>query len=206
MITGAEQTPQSAVWHRHRQQGPRKPQVSSFMPSSWPCSMEEHDRGAPDASMHTTVATACPGRGWIWLWLLKMSQPESGGLTAAHGVQLAKSMPQHKDVCSATATGTRWGWRQEQGEGFRSHHRLHILPLSTDPRGLSAALTVFEGQELKDAVHDGDDDGQRQQVGIRLQESNLEQASKTSLRLLLPNAPGIGRIQEDPAGHGHRGG
>lgn len=121
---------------------------------------------------------------------------------AARGIQPAENVPQHEDVCSATTAGTRKGWRQERGEGFRSHHSLCILPLYADPQGLSAALTVFEGQELKDAVHYGDDDGQRQQVGIRLQESNLEQASKTSLRFLLPNAPGIGRIQEDPASHG----
>lgn len=36
------------------------------------------------------------------------------------------------------------------------------------------ALTVFESQELKNAVDDGDDDGQRQQVGVGLQQGDLE--------------------------------
>lgn len=40
------------------------------------------------------------------------------------------------------------------------------LPQGPDP-------TVLEGQELKDTVDNGHDDGERQQVGVGLQEGNL---------------------------------
>lgn len=41
-------------------------------------------------------------------------------------------------------------------------------------QAVGAGLTVLEGQELKDAVHDGHHDGERQQVGVGLQEGHLE--------------------------------
>lgn len=34
-------------------------------------------------------------------------------------------------------------------------------------------LTVLEGEEFEDAVHDGDDDGETQQVGVGLQQGHL---------------------------------
>jgi len=60
----------------------------------------------------------------------------------------------------------------------------------------TVALTVLESQELEDAVHDGDNDGQRQQVGVRLQESDLQRAPKP-LSQAPPHPPGT---PEDPGG------
>lgn len=40
-------------------------------------------------------------------------------------------------------------------------------------RALGPTPTILEGQELKDTVDDGHDDGERQQVGVGLQEGNL---------------------------------
>lgn len=60
------------------------------------------------------------------------------------------------------------------------------------PRG---RLTVLESEEFKDAVHNGDDDGQRQEVRIGFQQSNLGGGRKErerSLRRLV----GHGEVQE----------
>ena len=40
-------------------------------------------------------------------------------------------------------------------------------------RARGPTLTVLEGQELKDTVDNGHNDGERQQVGVGLQEGNL---------------------------------
>ena len=42
----------------------------------------------------------------------------------------------------------------------------------------SPTLTILEGQELKDAVQDGHNDGHRQQVGTGLQEGHLSAWNK----------------------------
>lgn len=57
-------------------------------------------------------------------------------------------------------------------------------------QAVGAGLTILEGQELKDAVHDGHHDGERQQVGVGLQEGHLEEAamSREPGSLLPPRA------------------
>lgn len=53
--------------------------------------------------------------------------------------------------------------------------------LSTD----CCNLTILEGEKLKDAVHNGDNDGESQQVWIGFQEGHLHKEFIVKLSLLI---------------------
>lgn len=44
-----------------------------------------------------------------------------------------------------------------------------------------SVLTVLEGKKLEDAVHDGDDDCETQQVGVGFQKGHLEKAFQVTV-------------------------
>lgn len=79
-------------------------------------------------------------------------------------------------------------------EGETAGQPRGTTSLLTRKRG-AAVLTVLEGEELEDAVHDGDDDGETQQVGVGFQQGHLAKgAFSGNGAIKLP-----GSIREDPA-------
>lgn len=83
-------------------------------------------------------------------------------------------------------------WMSE-GETAVSRASGVRLPPSAIP---CCVLTVLEGEELKDAVHDGDDDGEAQQVGVGFQKGHL--AKRRFRRLTAGSGPRGVQQSKDP--------